>query len=353
MALLLASPSLRREPASLSVYPATVYAPVSTLTLSVVSFGRAVPLECAGETVVPICPNGKVSANTPLLLGYEGDCSALIDRLAPRYAVPPSPPEGREVRQALLSLRTAPTEAARQTADAYLRRLLSPPPVYDYAALHRELRECLPLAQTLCAPTDGWFYGSCDGYEGALDTPDPAVLTPSLWEALLQTPATSPAPGKLYTSPELWLAALCTADLAHRLSVGETYLFPFSTGPLSATLIRLPAEGDRVLLLFRACTFPSLLPPRTSTVTLVLSAPPSLRVPACAVRHEGDATFVYALVGERVMARGIAVREEDGVWAYVEPVSSAVIEGETLRPLREMEAVVYEGADLYHRKIIS
>ena len=353
LAGLLAAPSFKREPVSLSVYPASVHTPTRTLELSLTAFGSAQPLLCAGETVVPLVPNGKVSANTPLLLGYEEDCSFLLSRLAQGYAIPSQAPTDGQVREALLTLRTATSPLARGSAYGYLQTLLFPSPTYDYAALHREWSAVLPrVAQTVSLPYEGWFYGECDGYESVFDTLSAEDLTPSGFTALLSAPPEAPASGKLYTEPRLWLAALCSSSEADLLTEGETYRFSLETGTVSATLLPVRREGERALLLFDALTFPSVLPPRTSRVSLTLSAPSALRVPACAVRQQESGTFVYALVGQRVLARGVRVREEDGVWAYVEPDPSVVCGGETLRPLREHEAVIWDGQNLYHRKIL-
>ena len=178
--------------------------------------------------------------------------------------------------------------------------------------------------ETLLSPESGVFTPMLDGCE---------KLTPSMLEnlnvTLLQTlmqrqpSVDGRSYGKLVTDQTWYVAALLPEEKAATLQPGEELRLDFSRyragKPLVTVLsISETLEGQTAVTLECSVSLRDTLSLRTVNCPLITSTVTGLRIPAAALRHDANGTYVYTSVGNVIRRAAVTLHWSDGEEALVE-----------------------------------
>ena len=199
---------------------------------------------------------------------------------------------------------------------------------------------------SVCAPMDGVFYHTADGYEQTFGLSAVEGLTPEGLAALLSAPAERTGSiGKLADAGKWFLAVPTTRAIADTYRAGDDYTLHFESGSLIMTLERItPAEnGEDALLLFSADALPSFLSSsRAQHVYVERKTVTGLSVPACALTAE-NAVYVIRDGAARLCPVTPVHTAHGCVLLLVEQQQGA---------LREGECVIVSARQLFDGKVM-
>ena len=193
------------------------------------------------------------------------------------------------------------------------------------------------------ASQSGYFSSLVDGYETLLTPDSMLTLTPSAFQALLDSPPVQGegSTGKLILSDRWYFVVNLPTDAAQRLSPGGTALLRFQgdfTQDVDMTVVQVgEPEGDVCTAIFSSDRYLSqttLL--RRQTVQLIFDSWSGLRIPKTALRlveelvideetgQEATETRlgVYALVNRRTEFKEVEVLTEGSDYYVVSPVGT-------------------------------
>ena len=194
-------------------------------------------------------------------------------------------------------------------------------------------------AQTITAPTSGYFSGQVDGFETLITPQDLTSLTiPQLSQLLAQQPAgDKSALGKVITDSTWYLATLIDQESVSGLLENTAYNIAFSHdyyGMISMNLDRLVSENGKTMAIFSTNTHLSdttLL--RTQTVDIISQQLEGIRIPRHALRvitktvtddqgseSQVNAYGVYTVVGTQAEWQEVKVVHSDDSFYLVQPV---------------------------------
>lgn len=199
----------------------------------------------------------------------------------------------------------------------------------------------------------GYFCSATDGYEGIL-TPDFEQLTVEDYRRAINgtlKPAESAGIGKVQQGHNWYLGIAVPSEEMERFSVGASVFLDFSFPgctdiPGSVAEILREEGGDGIVFLRTNYINETLINMRRCDLTVRFKAYTGLRVPARALRYQGQTEGVYVKQGALITFKPIerVYTGED----FVLCSDASDVEN----PLRLFDEVVVEGVDLYDGKII-
>lgn len=172
------------------------------------------------------------------------------------------------------------------------------------------------LNSTVSAPCAGWYYPSCDGYEGIFTVDKIKNLTYDSFRELVKTsPATAMKAGKIVTNCNWYFVCEMSEESLKTKNTGEEYTlyFPYNRNEkLTMTLYKIceGSEGFGVAV-FATDKMPSDFDYlRMQSYEILEKEYTGFRVPKTAVRIIDGQTGVFVLTGEIVHFRKIEIMTE-------------------------------------------
>jgi hypothetical protein len=242
----------------------------------------------------------------------------------------------------------------------------------------------LPVVAELTAQQSGYFYYTCDGYEGVFDGGRAMTMTPADFRALTgQTARPIPAGtvGKLVREPTWYAAAYVSLSdpaletFQQGFANGTTYTMRVTDRgdtEVDMTILRLVPDEGGALLVFRSQDMPEGFDfPRSFTVETVALQVSGYRIPteAVATLHSHktgeDVKGVYILAGNVVEFRKISIhiardgyviaRTYEDVMAYrdtLTPAELEAFEADGWSYLGLNDNIITGGNEIYEGKVI-
>ena len=221
-------------------------------------------------------------------------------------------------------------------------------------ALTRSLGPC---RRQITAPRSGYYYASCDGYEGTFTAAAAMTMSLSEFRALTRTsPDTVENAGKLASSYTWYAVGVASRETGRTLIEGKVYPITFlynEEKTLLLTLTRIVEEDGQAMLVFRGDTLPTdFRLTRSQPVSMVCEEYTGLRIPASALRSQGGVTGVYIRYGSTVYYRAVKIILEEEDWCLVEirPEEDPP-QGHTW--LKQNDIVITKGRGLYDGRVLS
>lgn len=178
------------------------------------------------------------------------------------------------------------------------------------------------------APSIGYFFSDCDGYEGVFTAELIEKFTAeAFYAAINASPSSDSYVGKIVNSPKWHVATPVSLAESENYSVGKTYrlTFPDNGGcSFEMTLEKLVLDNDGgAVLLFSSSDLPSdFTYLRAQQVRIEYQVFEGYRIPVEAVRRYDGMTGVYTLHGGYVYFRRINVLYEGEGFYVVSKFSS-------------------------------
>ena len=214
-----------------------------------------------------------------------------------------------------------------------------------------------PCRHQITAPRSGYYYASCDGYEGTFTAAAAMTMSLSEFRALTRTsPDTVENAGKLASSYTWYAVGVASRETGRTLIEGKVYPITFlynEEKTLLLTLTRIVEEDGQAMLVFRGDTLPTdFRLTRSQPVSMVCEEYTGLRIPASALRSQGGVTGVYIRYGSTVYYRAVKIILEEEDWCLVEirPEEDPP-QGHTW--LKQNDIVITKGRGLYDGRVLS
>lgn len=182
------------------------------------------------------------------------------------------------------------------------------------------------------APSIGYFFPDCDGYESIFTTElIKDFNAEDIYTAINATPEQTLSVGKIVSSPKWYVAIPVTAEDVRNYSSGKSYSLTFPDNKdlsvkMSLEKLSYDESGNAVLLFSSSNPPADFLYLRAQRVRIEYRTFEGYRVPVEAVRHYDGMTGVYTLHGGYVYFRRINVLYE-GEGYYIVSKYADVEEG--------------------------
>ena len=215
-------------------------------------------------------------------------------------------------------------------------------------------------SSTIKSPFAGTYSAAVDGYESVLTPELLETLTPSGFDALSPTAASSTV-GKIIKSDEWRFVTVLSEQDAAQLRKNQSLTLRMASGvgfDLPVTVERIgKAEGGRCVLVLMSDDYLSYLTLlREQNAELILHTYEGLRIPKNALRvGEDGKSGVYCLVGLTAYFKPVNILYQGSDFCLVEPGEAT---GQTdnqvlLYTLRANDEVIISANDLYNGKVIN
>ena len=166
------------------------------------------------------------------------------------------------------------------------------------------------------APSIGYFFSDCDGYEGVFTAELIENFTAeAFYTATSASPSSDSYVGKIVSSPKWYVATPVTLKESENYAVGKSYRLTFPDNDGLAVQMKLEKlvldnEGGAVLLFSSSDLPEGFTYLRAQQVRIEYQVFQGYRIPVEAVRHYDGMTGVYTLHGGYVYFRRINVLYE-------------------------------------------
>jgi hypothetical protein len=234
-----------------------------------------------------------------------------------------------------------------------------------FSALRAELDSLTKEAQgeekVVWAPTAGTFSSYVDGYESIL-TPAALLgdrlsgedLTVSSFRELLNRSAEfeGGAVGKLVTGSQWFLAMVVPEEEVPKFQKSNLAVrfSALADGvPMSLYRVSYVENGEAVVVLGSQRNLKDIIALREQRCAVIFQSDQGIRIPAEALRVDGDITGVYVVTGYAAEFKPVSVLAEDR-GAYI--VAANPKDSNDKRILRSGDEVIIAATDLYDGKVV-
>lgn len=207
---------------------------------------------------------------------------------------------------------------------------------------------------TVASPNSGYYIGSVDGYETAIDYKEAEKANCEVIDSLLnytRKENTGNTMGKLVDEFNWYFLCTVPYNDSGELKIGDSVTVNVpdtSVGSITCTVAQKGAkEGDRVALVLKCNTMNrNVANLRIEKIEIVIKSYQGMRISNVSIREQEGEKGVFVVRGNMVQFKKINIVESGENYSTVEIVDDSDY-------LKQYDTVITEGVNLYDGKIVS